>query len=240
VVAVLPLASSFSQFLQIRRIVMFRRSICLVSIGLMLWAAGNAGAELVGHWRLDVDAADSSGRGLDGEIFGSPNWVDGQIAGAMEVDGDDWVEVPGTSQNDGYPSVEGEVTWAVWFNTSNAGVLNTVMAVGPAGAAHVSGNRSINIEAAGDIIIRAHGVGALTSIRSAAMVADGEWHHVAVTIAFETDGTSDTMKVYIDGDLASGMEADTVNINANGGAAGDFIITLGARGRCPRLRPRPR
>ncbi|UCF17246.1 MAG: hypothetical protein JSW59_07250, partial [Phycisphaerales bacterium] len=212
---------------------MFRRLTCLVSFILILGAAGNAGAALVGHWRLDGDASDTSGSGLDGEIIGSPNWVAGRVGGAMEIDGDDWVEIPGTSQNDGFSSTQGEVSWAVWFKTSNAGVLNTVMCVGPAGAAHVQGNRSINVEAAGDIMIRAHSVGALTSRRSTATVADGEWHHVAVTIAFDADGTNDPMKVYIDGDLSKGYEATDININQHSGPGAGFILTLGARGTTP-------
>jgi len=212
---------------------MFRKSICLTSLILVLWAIGNAEADLVGRWRLDGNAADSSGGGHNGEIFGEPKWVDGKIGGAMELDGDDWIEMPGTSAADGFAGLEGEVTWAAWFKTSSSGVINTLMAQGPAGAAHVQGNRSINIEASGVIMIRAHSVGALTSLNSTAVVNDGEWHHVAVTIAFETDGTSDTMKVYIDGDLSKGYETNTVDINQYSGVAADFIVTLGARGTTP-------
>ncbi|MDT8304071.1 MAG: LamG domain-containing protein, partial [Sedimentisphaerales bacterium] len=212
---------------------MFRQSICLISLILIMWAIGNAEADLVGRWRLDGNAADSSGGGHDGEIFGDPKWVDGKIGGAMELDGDDWIEMPGTSAADGFAGLEGEVTWTAWFKTSAAGVINTLMAQGPAGAAHVQGNRSINIEASGVIMIRAHSVGALTSLNSTAVVNDGQWHHVAVTIAFETDGANDTMKVYIDGDLSMGYETDTVDINQHSGPAADFIVTLGARGTTP-------
>ena len=203
----------------------------VLALGIVLTSITEAG--LVGHWRLDGSAADSSGNGLDGVIFGAPQWVDGKVGGAMETDGDDWVEVPGTSAADGFAGLDGEVTWAVWFKTSNAGVLSTVMALGPTGAAHVRGNRSINIEASGVIMIRAHSVGALTSLNSTAVVNDGEWHHVVVAMAFETDGTNDTMKVYIDGDLDKGYEVNTVNINQHSGDAADFIITLGARGSTP-------
>ncbi|MHC4533835.1 MAG: LamG domain-containing protein [Planctomycetota bacterium] len=212
---------------------MFRRSICLISLILVLWTIDNTEADLVGRWRLDGNAADSSGGGHDGEIFGEPKWVEGKIGGAMELDGDDWIEMPGTSAADGFAGLEGEVTWAAWFKTSSSGVINTLMAQGPAGAAHIQGNRSINIEASGVIMIRAHSVGALTSLNSTAVVNDGEWHHVAVTIAFETDGTTDTMKVYIDGDLSKGYETSTVNINQHSGPAADFIVTLGARGTTP-------
>ncbi len=212
---------------------MFRQSICLISLTIVLWVTGNTEAGLVGHWRLDGSATDSSGNGHDGEIFGDSKWVDGKIGGALEFDGDDWIEMPGTSAAESFAALEGEVTWAAWFKTSSSGVINTLMAQGPAGAAHVRGNRSINIEASGVIMIRAHSVGALTSINSSAVVNDGEWHHVAVTIAFETDGTNDTMKVYIDGDLSIGYETNTININQHSGDATDFIVTLGARGTTP-------
>ncbi|MBL7144044.1 MAG: LamG domain-containing protein [Phycisphaerae bacterium] len=212
---------------------MFRQSIYLIFLVLVLFVTGNTEAGLVGHWRLDGSAADSSGNGHDGEIFGEPKWVDGKIGGAMEIDGDDWIEVPGTSAAEGFAALEGQVTWTAWFKTSNSGVINTLIAQGPAGAAHIQGNRSINIEASGVIMIRAHSVGALTSLNSTAVVNDGEWHYVAVTIAFETDGTNDTMKVYIDGDLSIGYETNTVDINQHSGPAADFIVTFGARGTTP-------
>jgi len=193
-----------------------------------------AEAELVGWWKLDGNAIDGSGNGNDGVLYGDPKWVDGKIGGALQFDGvDDRVEMPGTSPGEGFAGTEGEVTWAVWFKTAGGGVLNTVMCLGPAGAAHVRGNRSINVEASGVIMIRAHSVGALTSINSSGTVNDDDWHHVAVTIAFETDGANDTMKVYIDGDLSQGYEADTVDINQHRNDATDFIITLGARGTTP-------
>jgi len=211
---------------------MFKKLIYLVFFVLVLLVTGNAKAGLVAHWRLDGSAADSSGSGLDGDIFGNPKWVDGRIGGAMEVDGDDWIEVPGTSAAEGFAALEGELTWAVWFKTSGGG-LNTIMCQGPAGAAHVQGNRSVNVEASGVIMVRAHSVGALTSLNSNAAVNDGEWHHVAVTIAFEAEGANDTMKVYIDGDLSKGYETNTVDINQHRGVASDFIVTLGARGSTP-------
>jgi len=71
---------------------------------LVLWGAlfallamlGSARAELVGHWKLDEGggtvADDSSGNGYDGTFAGAPAWVAGQLGGAIQVDGDDWVD----------------------------------------------------------------------------------------------------------------------------------------------------
>ncbi|MBN2315668.1 MAG: LamG domain-containing protein [Sedimentisphaerales bacterium] len=193
-----------------------------------------AQAELVGWWKLDGNANDASGYNHPGTLYGDPQWVGGKLGGALQFDGvDDRVEMPGTSPAEGFPGTEGEVTWTVWFKTPDGGVLNTIMCLGPAGAAHVKGNRSINVEISGVIMIRAHTVGALTSLYSSSTVNDDEWHHVAVPIAFETDGTNDTMKVYIDGDLSKGYETDTVDINAYSADAAEFIMTLGARGTTP-------
>ena len=209
---------------------MFRRSICLVLIILVLGAAGSARADLIGWWRLDGDASDSSVNGNDGVLFGDPQWVDGKIGGALEFDGvDDRVEIPGTSAADGFAALEGEVTWAAWFKTPGGG-LNPIMVQDPPGAAHVSGNRSLNVESSGMLRIRANGVGPLNSYNSNAAVNDNQWHHVAVTIAFEANGENDAMKLYIDGDLSQGYEIDVVNINLRMANASDFIIVLGRNG----------
>ena len=209
---------------------MFRRSICLVLIILALGAAGSARADLIGWWRLDGDASDSSVNGNDGVLFGGPQWVDGKIGGALEFDGaDDRVEMPGTSAAEGFAALEGEVTWAAWFKTPGGG-LNPIMVQDPPGAAHVSGNRSLNVESSGMLRIRANGVGPLNDYNSNAAVNDNQWHHVAVTIAFEANGENDAMKLYIDGDLSQGYEIDVVNINLQMANASDFIIVLGRNG----------
>ena len=91
--------------------------------------------------------------------------------------------MPTTSGAQGFPGLEGEVTWALWFKTGSGTGSRTLIAVGPAGAAHVQGNRSITVEGSGVIMMRAHSVGELVSITSNATVNDNEWHHVAVTLS---------------------------------------------------------
>jgi len=203
-------------------------------LALTLVVGSGANADLVGWWKLDGSAVDSSDNGHDGVLFGDPEWVEGIVDGALKCDGvDDRIEMPGTSAAEGFAGLAGEVTWTMWMKTPPSAATQTIMAQGPAGAAHVQGNRSINVEVSGVIMMRAHSVAALTSLNSTAVVNDDQWHHVAVTVAFDTDGASDTMKVYIDGDLSKGYEADTVNINQHAGVAADFIVTLGDRAGSP-------
>ena len=91
--------------------------------------------------------------------------------------------MPTTSAAQGFPRLEGEVTWPLCFKTGSGSGSRTFIAVGPAGAAHVRGNRSITVQGSGAIMMRAHSVGAWVSITSNATGNDNEWHHVAVTLS---------------------------------------------------------
>ncbi|MCL5280594.1 MAG: LamG domain-containing protein [Planctomycetes bacterium] len=206
-----------------------RRVFFILSLLVLECLLGNmARADLVGWWKLDGNALDSSGKGHDGVLYGGPQWVSGIMGGALKFDGvDDRVEMPGTSQSAGFPATAGEVTWTMWIKVPANGTQKTIMCQGPTGGTHTAGNRSINVETTGKLMIRANGVGALTSFSSAATVNDDQWHHIAVTIAFETSGVNDTGKIYIDGDLSKGYTVTTANINANAAAGATFIVTLG-------------
>jgi len=73
-------------------------------------------AFLVGWWKLDdgagVTAADSSAHGNNGTLNGDPQWVTGKTNGALEFDGNDYVEVPHTD----ILTVDSEVTVMAWIN----------------------------------------------------------------------------------------------------------------------------
>ncbi len=221
---------------------MCKRVVCsVVFIALGFTQVGVSGdiPDLAAWWALDdgagTTAVDSSGNGHDGVTFGDPAWVAGIHGGALEFDGaDDRVEMPGTSLAEGFPCFEGEVSWAIWFKTPG-GARGTLIAQDPPGGAHVSGNRQLNVEDTGFLRIRANSVGPLNSYNSSMAVNDDEWHHAAVTIAFEPIGTNDSMKVYIDGDLSSGYELDTVDINGRMAASTDFVFMLGYNAGAPFL-----
>jgi len=70
---------------------MGRIRIAVMCFACLFLLAGPASADLVLHWALDDGAgnvaADSSGNGRDGEVVGTPNWVVGQIKGALDLDG---------------------------------------------------------------------------------------------------------------------------------------------------------
>ncbi|MCF7974517.1 MAG: LamG domain-containing protein, partial [Phycisphaerae bacterium] len=209
-------------------------AIMIVTLGVINIGMSADIPDLAAWWSLDDGAGttvvDISGNGHDGQTYGDPAWVTGVHGGAMEFDGvDDWVEFPTTSEAQGFPTINGEVTWALWLKTGAVTISTPVIAVGPVGGAHVSGNRSITVEPSGAINLRGNNVGALVGVDTIATVTDNEWHHVAAAIAFETNGTLDTMQIYIDGDLNKGVENNSININQYAGAAGDFVMAFGKR-----------
>jgi hypothetical protein len=101
---------------------MCRKLIYLFPFILALCVAGNASANLVAHWTFDdgsgTIAQDSSVNGYDGTLHGGPQWVAGQIGGALELDGtNDYVELPIGPLLSSLTNS----TFAIWVDFSNEG-----------------------------------------------------------------------------------------------------------------------
>jgi hypothetical protein len=76
-------------------------------------------ATLVGYWKLDNNAQDSSGNGNHGTLNGGPTWsAAGKIGGALSLDGvDDYVDCGnGASLN-----ITDTITLSAWINTADTG-----------------------------------------------------------------------------------------------------------------------
>ncbi|UCC99101.1 MAG: LamG domain-containing protein, partial [Phycisphaerales bacterium] len=70
--------------------------------------------KLLGWWKLDGDAKDSSGNNHHGSIKGNPKWVTGRIGNGLEFDGvDDYVDT-------GCETDISTLTVAVWVSSSAA------------------------------------------------------------------------------------------------------------------------
>jgi len=70
----------------------------------------------VAHWTFDEGAGtvalDSSGNGNDGIFVGDPQWVDGVIGGALEFNGDDYLDCG----NGPSLQIQDAITISFWFN----------------------------------------------------------------------------------------------------------------------------
>ncbi len=76
---------------------------------------------IIGLWGFDdgggKTAADSSGNEHDGELISNPKWVDGKFGGALEFDGNAYVDMG----NDESLQFDGDVTIVFWAKPENVG-----------------------------------------------------------------------------------------------------------------------
>ncbi|MCP4453815.1 MAG: hypothetical protein GY809_20325, partial [Planctomycetes bacterium] len=166
--------------------------VCL-GMGAILGYVQPVSADLVGHWRFDessgVVAHDSSGNGLDGSFNGDPQWVAGQMGGALEFDGDDSVEIP----HNPLLSITDEITVAAWTNM-NTGASGEMAIVSKGRWAANDLPYELTETAGSEIYWQFHDDEGRDSCAPASPPA-GEWHHIAATY----DG--EVFKCYIDGAL---------------------------------------
>ncbi len=168
---------------------------------LALVLTGTVNAELVGWWKLDDGsgniAVDSSGNGLDGTLEGDPQWVEGYIDGALEFDGDDFVDT-------GY--LEDLATWTIacWVMSP----LAPSAGQGPSGPIHREQNYQINWDHSSTTWQGCAGVnvGGWHNASFQPLEAD-TWYHLTATY----DG--EALKAFRDGELI------TTNLNPSGAPA---------------------
>jgi len=160
---------------------------------------------LILWWNLDEGrsstAVDWSGNGNHGAITGGAQWVDGYQGTALSFDSDVYVE---TSAFEGVTGTAPR-TCCAWIRTPAAGNYNIMSwgttTTGQKWRMRVDGTGGLRIEVAGGYHI------GLTNL------ADGRWHHVAVT--FEDDGSPDVLDtlLYVDGRLETTASSQATAID---------------------------
>jgi parallel beta-helix repeat protein len=147
---------------------------------------------LTAYWKLNGDAADSSGNGFDGIVHGNPAWVsEGRDSVSILLDGlDDYVEIPG------YTGISGGAsrTCSAWIKTT-AAESGQIVSWGSS----ADGQKwTFRTESDGALGVGIWNGYIKTTTR---FVNDGNWHHVAAVLS--DDGSPDVSEVqlYIDGVL---------------------------------------
>ncbi len=162
---------------------------------------------LVGHWKLDNNAQDSSGNNNHGTLAGGPTYdAVGRIGAALYLDGvDDYVNCGnGASLN-----ITDMVTLSAWVNPRDAGNAQHNDFVGKGDTSYAIKHNSTNVL---QFFIYD---GTWYSVNGPVLTADfnSNWHHVAGTY----DGTQ--LKLYVDGKLINGtlrkgvIASSTYNVN---------------------------
>ena len=178
-------------------------------------------AGLVAKYTFDGDANDSSGNGLHGILMGGPTFVLGNSGQAISFDGvDDYVEITG------YKGILGPnaVTVTAWVKTTSTATANTgidstnaIIGWGPNTAGLRFGFRVDD----GRLRTEHHG----GNIQGNSLVADGQWHHVAVTVQANSTVSYPQVRLWLDGldDTRPGTDPDAYNITA------DLDVSIGRR-----------
>ena len=175
---------------------MCRKLMCMVVL-VAVWAQVGAGASaafdpntdpnLVAWWALDGDAMDSSGNGLHGTVVGNPEWVEGKIGGAIDLDGaGDYVDCGNPPQL----TIRDELTIMCWFKVASfTRTWETILGKGDNSYRLSRGDGTGNGTHMG-----ISGTSASPDYFNApTIVTDDRWHHIAGVY----DGTQAI--IYIDG-----------------------------------------
>ncbi|UCG56909.1 MAG: hypothetical protein JSU70_18850, partial [Phycisphaerales bacterium] len=175
---------------------MCKQMLYLICSVLVLGVAGSASAGLVAHWALDdgtgTTASDSSGNGYDATIGGTPQWVTGQVDGALDLDGEtNYINMDNRI-------VEGTFTLAMWLRIRNLPYASGYYAIlhddqWDSGSVHVHlrANTSLfNIDINGG-----------PNTTSTTVFQEDQWYHVVFTIT--TKSGSAATELYVDGVLES-------------------------------------
>ena len=151
--------------------------------------------EPVGFWRFEGNTADSGSGGNNGALKGTAAIVaDPQRGKCLKLDGDGYMDIPSGVTELG----DADFTIAVWIKTANNGVSILSKSNGNTEweerekEFYVADSEISEGEADGTIEYVGH---SCEWVRGSVRVADGQWHHIALTWdAGEEDGC-----VYVDG-----------------------------------------
>jgi len=216
---------------------MYQRLIRLVCFSLVLGLVQTKGAaaadsSLVGWWKFDeragTTAVDSSASGNNGTIRGTPQWVDGQIDGALGFDSTTtYVELPiGSvikSLTNGTIGV-----WVNWTGPIESSDSQRIFEFGSSGASYMFLSPGTNSGGPMRFVIRSSLGGTEEVVTAPAALGRG-WHHVAVTI----DSDNDTMTLYLDGLAAASGAMVRNELNYMGST---FFNWVGYSGDTPYFR----
>jgi hypothetical protein len=201
----------------------FLMSLALV-LGLFLTSFTKAAdPDLAAHWKFDdgsgIRAVDSSGNGNDGVFAGDPKWIPGKIGGALEFDGDDYLNCG----NGPSLQIQDEITIAFWFKVEAFSNEWEAFLAKSDSAYRVSRGGGY-----GNATHLAVSGTSVDNFNGTVDVTGGEWHHFAGTY----DGTE--AKIYIDGVLDAtkagtgqiNLTSSDLYIGENSGATGRFLHGL--------------
>ncbi len=172
---------------------------------------GQGDASLMGWWKFDGDALDSSGNNRSGTLVGDAAYRPGLFGQALVLDGNgDYVNITG------YKGILGANPFSVslWVNTVGNGTMVNW-------GTNTNGQR-VDLRLDQGRLRVEHGNG---NLQGKTVLNDGQWHHVVLTVAAGTSISYPGVTFYLDGkdDSQTTTDPDTFNLTAN------VDVTIGRR-----------
>jgi len=168
---------------------------------------------LMAWYKFDGNANDSSGNGRHGTATGAPTYTAGKFGQAITLDGSSYVVITG------YKGILGGGAFSItaWVKSTSTGDVTMVN-----WGTQVGGQRVDFRLYQGRLRVE-HGGG---NLQANTVLADGQWHHVAVTVTQNAPISYPNVKLYLDGkdDSQTTTDPSTFNIVAN------VDVNIGRRG----------
>ncbi|UCD50420.1 MAG: discoidin domain-containing protein [Phycisphaerales bacterium] len=193
--------------------------LCVLMLGFVQGITHGADPDPVGWWKFDdgsgTVARDSSANRNDGTLYGDPQWVAGQLAGALQLDGnDDYVELPIGS----VMTTLREATLTLWVNWSGlGGSWQRIIDFGSGTSAYLF--LCPNNGANGAMRTSTTVGGVWNEYDSSAGPLATGWHHITITIS----GSAEIMTTYVDGEVVGSMSNITNTLDELGETTQNWI-----------------
>jgi hypothetical protein len=173
--------------------------IIILAVAALTGVISAASPDLLGWWKFDEGAGslvgDATGRGNDGKLMGGPQWINGQLGGALSFNGStSYVEVPHSTVFDS-PS---QLTLSAWINPTVladwCGVITFGINNSPY-ALQTWSDGAIRLSLNWGTVVGGSGSGSYNS--AAGQLKTNQWQHIAATY----DGT--TIRHYLNAKLVT-------------------------------------
>jgi hypothetical protein len=153
----------------------------------------NPPPNMVAWWPGDGNANDIA-RGNNGSLQNGATFTEGKVGRAFSFDGTSWVQVPDATSLD---FGTGDLSIDAWIKT-NVSLGFQPIVDKMSGTVFVTGAGYLFSLFSGSLVFAMHDGTSLGFFGPVAGVADGQWHHVAVTV--DRDQTNGG-KLYVDGNV---------------------------------------
>jgi len=177
----------------------------------LITPAEPSSASLAGYWQFEGNLNDSSGNNRHGAGVGNPTFAAGKVGQAVNLTGSNYVVITG------YKGIlgGGAFSIAAWVKTGGNGTM--------VNWGTQAGGQRVDFRLDQGRLRIEHSNG---NLQGNTVLADGQWHHVALTVSENAPLSYPAVRLYLDGndDSQTTTDPDTFNIVAN------IDVNIGRRG----------